>query len=240
MSEKSLSILVPAFNEENRIKPFLKEVISFKKTHNYLNEIIIVDDGSTDKTLKALKEFEKDIKIISYKPNRGKGFAVKTGILAAKSDLVVFMDADGSTPVSQIPKMANALKKYCFVAGQRSGKGSNITDPQPFYRIFAGKTFNAIVRLLFRTGINDSLCGFKGFRKQTGKMLANKLVSERWVFDVEMFVRAKKAGIEIGTIPITWKHVGNAKMSLGLTNIKMLLNLILLKISMIKNRQAGK
>ena len=232
----SLSVVIPAFNEEDRIKPFLEQVLKFQKKAPYLREIIVVNDGSTDGTLKLLKGYGSKIRSVSYSPNRGKGYAVKKGILAATQEAIVFLDADGSTSANEFPKMVKALEKYQFVTGSRALPESNIVGQQPFQRVFAGKTFNLIVRLLFRTGINDSLCGFKGFRKDFGKKLARQVVSNHWVFDVEMFVRAKKMGVEIGVIPITWTHVGNAKMSLGWTTVKMLLGLLRLKLALLTGR----
>jgi len=230
----SLSLIIPAYNEETRMLPFLRQAIDFKKGHSWLREIIVVNDGSTDKTLQLLNKLKPGIRVISYEKNRGKGYAVKQGLLAAKHDLIVFMDADGSTPVSELPKMVKALGQYEFVTGTRASSKSNIVEGQPFYRLFAGKAFNKIVGLMFGIGVKDSLCGFKGFRKGLAKRLAKQLVSERWVFDVEMFARAEKAGVKIGVIPISWKHVGNAKMVLGVTNVKMILNLVLLKMALLK------
>ncbi len=236
MASKTLTVIVPAYNEENRIVSFLSDLEAFKKKNHVLKEILVVNDGSTDKTLKKLEVFGKRIRIISYKTNKGKGYAVKKGLLAAKSDFVVFMDADGSTSPSELPKMIEALKKYEFVTGTRASKKSKIIRKQPFQRIIAGKVFNRLVLIIFNTGINDSLCGFKGFRKETGRKIAKKLVSERWIFDVELFARAKKEGIEIGVIPITWKHVGEAKMILGISNVKMFVGLLKLKAILVSEK----
>lgn len=232
----SLSVIIPAYNEEHRIKPFLDELLEFKENAPFFKELIVVNDGSTDNTVGFLQGYGKSLRILSYAKNRGKGYAVKQGILAATQNAIVFMDADGSTPANELSKMVRALEKYEFVTGTRADRASNITNPQPFQRKFAGLVFNLMARVIFRTGIKDSLCGFKGFRKEFGKKVAGMLISERWVFDVEMFARAKKMGVKIGVIPIVWKHVGEAKMTLGWTNVKMTMDLVKLKIALMRER----
>jgi dolichyl-phosphate beta-glucosyltransferase len=233
-----LTVVVPAYNEAERIVPFLKELLEFKAGNSYCREILLVNDGSTDSTLEVLERFKPKIKVVSYKKNRGKGYAVKQGMLAASQEAIVFMDADGSTRADQLPKMVKALEEFPFVTGTRKRKESVIVYKQPFGRKIASAVFNFLVRLIFNTGIDDALCGFKGFRKKEGKEIARALISDRWIFDVELFVRARKKGIPIGVIPIRWEHVDNAKMDLGLTNLKMFLNLLKLKYAL--SREKGK
>jgi glycosyltransferase involved in cell wall biosynthesis len=227
----SFSLIIPAYNEEKRIENFIKNIIDFKKRNSFIKEIVVVDDGSTDKTEYLLKKYQNDIKILKHPTNKGKGAAIKTGVFAADEENIIFMDADNSTNPNQIPKLREALKNYPVVIGSRKEKKSRIIKKQPMIRIFLGKIFNLTANILFPDlRIFDTLCGFKGMRNKEGKLLFKEMISERWVFDVEMLIRARKMGYKIGIVPITWKHEGNSKMKLGMNNVKMLFDLLKLRI----------
>ena len=232
----SLTVVVPAYNEEKRVVPFLKELLDFKRQNSYFKELIYVNDGSTDRTLEILEKYKPGIKIVSYAKNQGKGYAVKTGMLAATQETIVFLDTDGSTHADQLPKMVKALEKFPLVFGTRKSKESEIVHKQPPSRIFASWAFNTMSRVLFSTGVNDALCGFKGFRKKEGKAIANKLISRRWIFDVEMAARARRMGYGIGFVPIRWEHFDDAKMSLGMTSVNMVKDLLKLKLALMKEK----
>jgi dolichyl-phosphate beta-glucosyltransferase len=206
-----ISIVVPAYNEAGRMKPFLTRLVAMLRKGNY--ELIVVDDGSSDDSAGISKELTKGMRrarIISYKPNRGKGYAVKTGMLAAKGDPIIFIDADGSIPPEEIPRMAEALKKYDFVVGDRSSSKSMVTQPK--MRKYLGVMFNTYINMLFGLGVSDYLCGFKGFRRKAAMEIFKGLVSERWIFDVEVFYRAKKGGYSLYKMPIRWVHKEKTKI----------------------------
>ncbi|MFH1587665.1 MAG: glycosyltransferase [Candidatus Diapherotrites archaeon] len=224
-----LTLLVPAYNEEKRIEEFLLDLIEYGMKSEDVVEILVVDDGSTDRTPKILKNYGHQIKIVRHKKNLGKGAAIKTGVLAATGDYIVFMDADGSTGTNQLPKMLAALKKNTIVVGNRLGKESKITNSQPLRRQIAGKVFNFIVNILFPINYWDCLCGFKGMRAKEGKEIASEMISTDWVFDVEIIARAKKKKFGFGVIPVEWHHEKDSKMKLGWTNVKMFLNLLKLR-----------
>ncbi len=228
-SNETISVIVPAFNEERRIRPFLLDLIEFKKKNSFIKEIIVVDDGSTDATLSILKEAQPDIRVISYKPNKGKGNAVKTGILAATGGLVCFMDADGATPASQLTAMFQALQRNDVVVGNRKTKKARVIARQPLHRRFLSYCFNAIVGLLFNVNVKDALCGFKGMKSAIAKQIAAEMVSNRWAFDVEIIARARMKGAKIGVIPIEWSHVKGSKMRIGLNTARIFLDLLELR-----------
>ena len=223
-----LSVIVPAYNEEERIRGFLKDLVGFLKGRD--SEIIVVNDGSTDNTLAVLGEFGKEIRIISYKNNRGKGAAVKMGIMESRGEKIIFMDADGATPPGEIPKMENVLDEYDVATGLRTSRNSRILRKQPFHRVFLSRAFNRMVDMLFRIGVDDYLCGFKGFRRQAARELAKELVSERWEFDVELMARARKKGLRIKQFPITWSDVKGSKLSSFRDPVSILFHLIVLKL----------
>jgi dolichyl-phosphate beta-glucosyltransferase len=223
-----VSIVVPAYNEESRIVGFLEDLVNFmKKRGGY--EIVVVNDGSTDNTLKVLEKFKRGIKIVSYKKNKGKGGAVREGVAAAKGEKIIFMDADGATSPEEIPGMLRALDDYDLATGTRVSKDSRVLKTQPFHRVLLSKFFNKIVNMLFHLDVKDNLCGFKGFRKDVGKELASEMISNGWEFDVEILARAKKGGYRIMQIPITWHDVGDSKLSSIKDPVKILIRLFYLK-----------
>ena len=223
----NLSIIVPAYNEEKRIRGFLRELVGFLKGRG--SEIIVVNDGSTDNTLGVLGEFGKDIRIISYKRNRGKGAAVKRGIMESRGEKIIFMDADGATPPGEIPKMERMLDEYDVATGLRTSRESRILRKQPFHRVFLSRAFNRVVGMLFHIGVDDYLCGFKGFRRQAARELAGELVSDRWEFDVELMARARRKGFRIKQFPITWSDVKGSKLSSFRDPASILFHLVFLK-----------
>ena len=225
-----ISILIPAYNEEKRIKPFLKELKAFLKTFKKPYEVLLVNDGSTDKTVDVVKSYSiPNLRIVSHERNRGKGAAIKTGLLKARGEKIMFMDADGSIPAKEIEKMDKLLDHHHFATGSRIIKGSKITCKQPIHRIIAGRVFNQIVNWMFDVGTKDTLCGFKGVRKDLGKKLAKKMISTGWEFDVELLARTKKMGYDIGVFPIEWHDVRGSRLSVLRDPIKMFFGLLKLR-----------
>lgn len=222
------------YNEEKRAPKFLNELINFSKKNLKNYELIFVDDGSKDKTLDMCKAFKTKnikIKIISYKKNQGKGFAVKTGVFNAKGEKIIFIDADGSIPPEEISKMLRKLSKYDVVVGNRSSKKSVIK--QSNIRKVTGTSFNILVNILFKININDNLCGFKGFKKEVACNLFKELIDKRWLFDVELFYKIKKKKYSLYRLPIVWEHKTGSKIKF-FDPIIMMLKLINLRIKLLK------
>lgn len=225
-----ISVVIPAYNEESRLPKFLSELLPFTSIINNNWEVILVNDGSSDKTLNIMEDFSETkphVKIVSYENNHGKGYAIKKGIDVAKGEKIIFIDADGSINPDQIPKMIDKLDYFDIVIGDRSLKQSNIK--QPFFRTFIGKLFNLYVRMLFQSNITDNLCGFKGFKQQIAKQLFSDLNAQGWLFDVEIFFKANKKKYGIYRLPINWEHRENSKIKL-IDPLKMAFQLIKLRI----------
>ena len=224
-----VSIVVPCYNEENRIKPFLTSLIQFSKDNLKSYEIIVVNDGSKDKTLDVLKEFSKDIKLISYEKNKGKGGAVREGVLSSIGEKVLFIDADGSIQPDEMPKMLEKLDSYDVVVGDRASKDSDVNAIA--LRNITGKLFNFYVNVLFGYKTWDNLCGFKGFKKEIAKDLFTNLIAYGWIFDVELFYKIHKKNYTLYKLPIKWVHKGDSKIKL-LDPFKMFFQLIKLRMKL--------
>jgi dolichyl-phosphate beta-glucosyltransferase len=203
-----ISIIVPAFNEEQRIKPFLKELKSFLKGTE--NEIIVVNDGSIDRTSQIAREF--GVKVIDHELNLGKGSAIKNGVDMATGEYIVFIDADGSIHPSNIKNVIRFLKKYDIVAGSKFIRGTKTVIKQPIIRDITAYFFDLFVDLLFHMHYSDYLCGCKGFRKDAAKKIFPLLKCKRWIFDVEIFLLADNFNFSVKEIPITWSYMRGSKI----------------------------
>ena len=239
------SIVIPAYNEADKIIPSLTQALSFMKNFCESFEIIIVDDGSEDKTVELVKEYGKEhreIKLIEN-PHKGKGPAVWTGMMAAKGNYIYMADADFSTPIEELKKFYNWVDEhdYDIVIASREGIGSHRVN-EPFYRHFMGRVFNFYVQTLALPGIKDSQCGFKLFKSKAAKDVFSRLhvygeqaeetsVGYMGAFDVEVLYLAKKLGYKIKEIPTTWTYVKTSRLNPLRDSIKMSIDVLKIKIN---------
>jgi len=232
---KSISIIFPLYNEEKRLLQFisnLKKLIKQLKKKNF--EIIIVNDGSNDKSeyliKKYLKNFkQKNIKYISYKKNKGKGYALKVGVEKAKKKWILTCDMDFSTSPIEVLKWEKKYikKKETVYFGSRLNSLSKVEHR--FYRFFMGYFFQFIVSLLFNTKITDTQCGFKLYPSNIGKFVFKKLTSYGYTHDVEIILILRKKLVEIVELPITWIHRDLGKINLLIDIPQMFFSLLLLR-----------
>ena len=203
-----LSIIMPVYNEEYRIRNTLQKIISYLDHKTISYEIIVVNDGSIDNSLpEILKEKTKDIQVVSYKKNMGKGYAVKTGVLTSKGDLIFLCDADLSMPISELGKFLH--RKEDIVIGSRAIKNSKVKTN--IFRKIAGRFGNFLISLFIIRGIEDTQCGFKLFNKKCKKLFEKQTITG-WGFDFEILFLAEKYKYSIKEIPITWIHSKNSKI----------------------------
>jgi dolichyl-phosphate beta-glucosyltransferase len=208
----TLSIIIPAYNEEHRLKSTLIKILEHLNSVPYQTEIIVIDDGSKDKTSEVASTFE-NVKVITQAHNLGKGAAVRTGMLAAKGDYRIFTDADLSTPIYEIPKILEPLQNgYDVCVGSRALDSKLIKVHQPFYREFMGKTFNKIVQLLVVKGIQDTQCGFKGFSATAADAVFSQSKINGFSFDVEILYLSKTLGFKIKETPVEWYNDERSKV----------------------------
>ncbi|MEI7512487.1 MAG: dolichyl-phosphate beta-glucosyltransferase [Candidatus Uhrbacteria bacterium] len=211
------SIIIPAFNEARTIEKAVRETVRIFDDILSSYEIIVVDDGSTDATVLATKTLVKNfscVRLIEHKTNKGKGAAVKTGILAAKGTWALFLDADLATHPSQFRKFLPALKSHDIIIGSRRLIGARIAERQPFYRIWAGRAFNLFIHWYLDIRFQDTQCGFKAFHRRTFPLFRT-LHATGWTFDVELLLRAQEEGFAIQEIPVTWRHGRESRVHLS-------------------------
>ncbi len=236
--EVYLSVIIPAYNEEFRIKKILIDIDKYLRKQNYNYEIIVVNDGSKDKTIEVLETLKSrivNLRLIDNKENKGKGYVVKQGMLQAKGQYRLFTDADNSTSIEQVKKMWPYFKQgYDVVIGSRDVQKAVVAVSQSWFRRLLGNIFNLIVQTICGLwGIWDTQCGFKGFNKRVVEDIFPKLTITGWAFDVEVLVLCKKAGYKIKEIPVRWINSFESKVELkGM--IKMLFEVFKIRLNLIK------
>ncbi len=208
MYKVDLSIVIPAYNEEKRILETLNRITDYFKNRSEVYEIIVVNDGSTDKTKELIEDFLKKNNFMSQ-------IAVRTGVLSSIGELILFTDADLSTPIEEYEKLLSYIRNgYDIAIGSRALKESKIVVRQPFYREIAGKAFNKVVQLLTVKGINDTQCGFKLFKGDVGREIFSKCNLNGFSFDFEFLFYAKKLNYKIIEVPVIWMHREHSKVKL--------------------------
>ena len=223
-----ISIVIPAFEEEERLGSSLERIVSYLREYHKNTEIIVVDDGSKDRTAKAAERFfasKSDIegKVIGYEPNRGKGFAVRAGLQAAAADVALFSDADLSTPIEELPKLIDPILagEFDLTFGSRALDRSLIGTHQPWRREQGGKVFNLVVRTLTGLPYWDTQCGFKAFNLKKFGPLLSLMQIDRFGFDVEFLYVANLHGLRLSEIPVRWNNDERSKVSVFRDSLRM-------------------
>ncbi len=238
-----LSVIIPAFNEEKRIPTMLSELLKKLKAVDFSYEVIIVNDGSTDRTENIIKMFESNnpfVALLSYPENKGKGVAVKTGMLSAKGTWRLFMDADNSTSFDEFTNKIKPLLSQTprdIYIGSRYREGSSVVRPQIFYRRILRRGGNLVFKILFFGGISDINCGFKCFSKEAAEKIFPKIRTNRWVFDDEVLVLAKSMGLSVYEIPVTWRDVPHHSTLTFFDYLVALINVIQIKLRSLRERK---
>ena len=233
---KELSIVVPAFNESARIVPSLEKILTYVREKGLDAELIVVDDGSSDDTAEiagkvAEKYDEIKTNVIRHKQNRGKGNAVKTGLLAAEADIALFSDADLSTPIEEAEKLIGPISngEMDLTFGSRALDRSLIGTHQPWRREQGGKVMNFVIRKMSGLGFADTQCGFKAFNMKKFRPLLDVMTVDRFGFDVEFLFVAKYHGLRLAEIPVRWNDVEGSKVSVFRDTRRMFSELALIR-----------
>ena len=204
------SIIIPAYNESDRIRPTLDELLRHSHEHAWEVEILVVDDGSRDDTAEIVRKYGKahsEILLVQNPGNRGKGFSVRNGVLHARGDICLFTDADLSSPISEAQRLFDTIAEGAdVVIGSRWLRSEFQTERQPLYRQVFGRIFNLLLRLILGLNFADTQCGFKAFRGTAAQRIFPLQRIERWAFDPEVLFLAQRMGFTVKEVPVVWAH----------------------------------
>jgi len=211
------SIVIPAYNEGQRITATLDKVLAYIGQQGWHTEVIVVDDGSRDDTPAIVRSYAQRhpvVRLLQNPGNRGKGYSVRHGMLNARGDLLLFSDADLSSPIHEATKLFAALADGAEVAiGSRWLRSEMQTERQPFYRQLFGRVFNLHLRILLGLAFKDTQCGFKAFTARAAQTLFSRQKIERWGFDPELLFLARKFGLPVREVAVEWAHDDRSKIS---------------------------
>jgi dolichyl-phosphate beta-glucosyltransferase len=214
-----LSVVIPAYNEAQRIGPSLERVHAYLESRGEPYEVLVVNDGSLDATGEQLERFaaaHPRFRQLAFSPNHGKGWAVRTGLLAAAGDPVLFADADLSTPIDVVDRFVAALDAGADVAiASRTHRDTVIVGWNPWYRRLSGRTFNAVIQALTGLAERDTQCGFKAFRRAAARAIFGRAKIDGFAFDVEALYLAKKLGYRVVELPIRWENATDSKVNVA-------------------------
>lgn len=227
-----LSVVVPAYNEENRLAPGLRQALEYLARRGEPFELLVVDDGSRDGTIRVAESFaSQGVRVVRHERNRGKGAAVRTGVLASRGRKVLISDADFSTPIEEVEKLERSLQDGTpLVIGSRGLADSQVRQRQPFYREMMGRTFNRLIRLFGVRGIRDTQCGFKLARGEEGRRIASELKIEGFAWDVEMIWLARRRGYGIAEVGVVWVNSPDSRVDPIRSSFSMLRDVITMRL----------
>jgi glycosyltransferase involved in cell wall biosynthesis len=226
-----LSVVIPAYNEVHRLRPTLERVLSYLEGRGLDFEVVVVDDGSSDGTPRVAQDFlSRRVWLLELTTNRGKGAALRHGVVATRGRQVLLCDADLSTPIEELEKLEPHLGEAQVVLGSRGVEGSQIEHRQPLYRELMGKTFNLILRLIGFGGFRDTQCGFKLLDGEVARELFPELTVDRFAYDVELVVDAQRRGHRVVEVGVEWNDSPTSRVRPLRDSSRMLLDVLRLRL----------
>lgn len=238
-----LSIVIPAYNEARRLPATLASISEYLELSGRRAEVIVVDDGSSDGTAEAVRSqpgAAMPPKVLGFEGNRGKGAAVREGLLAATGDYVLFMDADNSTHVTELEKLLPIAESGTpIVVGSRYLDRDSIKIKQPWYRVAISRVGNLMIQLLILRGVKDTQCGFKLFTNEAAHDVASRLTMEGFSFDMELLVIAKQLGCQFTEVPVNWYDTPGTRLRPLKSSLQTLRDLLHIKWNQRRGRYAG-
>ena len=242
MSYPAYSIVIPACNEAARIGKTLESVVACIREHGWNAEVIVVDDGSRDRTAEIVHAFASDhpeVRLLQNPGNRGKGYSVRNGVLHSFGETVLFTDADLSAPIAEAEELFAAIAAGADIAiGSRWLDRARQTIRQPLYRQFFGRCFNAVTRFVMGLPFADTQCGFKAFTRSAAQTVFQLQTIERWGFDPEILFIAIQRGYRIQEIPVSWAHDERTRISYLKDGMRMLQDIAIVRTNALLGRYA--
>lgn len=245
-----LSVVIPAYNEENNLRQTLASIEDFLASVGWDYEVLIVDDGSRDRTVEVAEKYiegKRPFRLLKN-PHRGKAYAVKTGMLAAEGEYVLFSDADLATPIKEVRRLLLWLTDHDFdlAIASREGIGAR-REGEPFYRHLMGRVFNRLVQSLALRGIEDSQCGFKLFKREAAQKIFTRLYvyggegneikhAYTGAFDVEVLFLARKYGYRVKDVPVEWSFVKTPRVNALRDSVKMFRDVVMIRWADLRGR----
>lgn len=230
MQPLSYSIVIPAYNESERLRDSLEKIVVFLAEQGWPAEVLVVNDGSRDNTADIIRQFAARypfIRLIENPGNRGKGYSVRNGMLQTTGDVVLFSDADLSAPITEAPKLFTEIANGADVAfGSRWLIARMQTERQSIMRQVAGRMYNILMRLILGLPYKDTQCGFKAFNRRAIETIFTRQHIERWGFDVELLFLARKFRMKIVEVPVEWAHDDRSKINPLVDGIKMFAEMV--------------
>jgi glycosyltransferase involved in cell wall biosynthesis len=242
-NEPELSIVIPSYNEESRLPATLERIATYLQTCVRKAEVLVVDDGSKDRTVQVAESFRSKIptlRVVSNGVNRGKGFSVRHGMQEARGRVALFTDADLSAPIEEADKLVDALETYDVAIGSRAADRSLITVHESPFREFAGIVFNKIVRIILWLPFVDTQCGFKAFRRERCGIIFEQQTIERFGFDPELLYLARHHGLHAVEIPVRWGHSPATKVCMLRDSIQMFIDVFTIRWNALTGRYPRK
>ena len=206
-----LSVIIPAYNEEKTIEKTLNKIIQYLSSKDFEYEIIVVNDGSKDRIIDICYLFP--VRVISLERNQGKGAAVQRGVQESEGEWVLFLDADYSTHIDELDNFMLHINDYDILIGSRAISGAHIHKRQSIFRVIMGKSGNLLIRLLMKTNIHDTQCGFKLFNRRALSIFSLMTI-KHWGFDFELLYLAKKSNFKVKELPVHWQNNSNSTLKL--------------------------
>lgn len=238
-----ITVVVPAFNEEHRLPATLSDLVAYFAGRDETAEIIAVDDGSLDGTERVIADWcarHPQVRSIRLPENRGKGAAVRAGVLAATGSQVLFTDADGATPIEELERLRAALADGADIAiGSRAKHGGNVTVDAKWHRRLIGRVFHRMVETIAVTGFADTQCGFKLFRATVARELFSAQRVDGFGFDVEILLAARMGGYRIDEVPVNWTHQTGSSIRLLSASARMAFDLLAIRWRSMRGKGAG-
>jgi dolichyl-phosphate beta-glucosyltransferase len=226
-----LSIVIPAYNEEQRIGSTLHTILAYLEQQTFRAEIIVVDDGSRDATAQLVASISEQVPIVyllqNVDGNRGKGFSIRNGFFHARGEYLLFSDADLSTPIEELDKLFSALREPCDIAiASRALAASQIEVHQSWFRENMGRLFNILVQTLVFSGIRDTQCGFKCFTRKAAIDICRRMIIDRFGFDVEMLYLARMLGYRVREVSVVWRNSPDTRVRMFRDSASMFCDLL--------------